>query len=60
MTEPRESRDLELTDVEFRAEGDTLSFTGYAAVFDSPSQPLPFVETIAQGAFSRKIGRAHV
>lgn len=28
-----------------------MSFEGYAAVFDSPSEPLPFVERISQGAF---------
>ena len=33
------------------------SFEGYAAVFDQPSEPLPFIETIAPGAFKRSIGR---
>lgn len=40
---------------EFRQEGEGMSFTGYAAVFDSPSQPLPFIETIAPGAFKRSL-----
>lgn len=40
---------------EVRESGDGMSFTGYAAVFDSPSQPLPFIETIAPGAFSRSL-----
>jgi HK97 family phage prohead protease len=38
-------------DLEIRAEGDGMTLRGYAAVFNSPSQPLPFTETIAQGAF---------
>lgn len=43
-------------DFEFRDSGSGMSFSGYAAVFDSPSQPLPFIETIAPGAFSRSLG----
>ena len=38
-------------DLEIRAEGDGMTLRGYAAVFNSPSQPLPFIETIQQGAF---------
>jgi HK97 family phage prohead protease len=38
-----------------RESGDGMSFAGYAAVFNSESQPLPFVETIAPGAFSRTL-----
>jgi HK97 family phage prohead protease len=30
-------------------------FSGYAAVFNSPSEPLPFTETIAPGAFRRTL-----
>jgi HK97 family phage prohead protease len=32
-----------------------MSFTGYAAVFDSPSEPLPFTEVIRAGAFQRSL-----
>ena len=39
---------------ELRAESDGR-FVGYAAVFNSPSQPLPFVERIAPGAFARSL-----
>lgn len=39
---------------EIRAETDGR-FVGYAAMFDQPSQPLPFVERIAPGAFSRSL-----
>jgi HK97 family phage prohead protease len=42
-------------DFEIRAEGDKLTFSGYAAVFNSDSQPLPFIERIAPGAFKRTL-----
>jgi HK97 family phage prohead protease len=32
-----------------------MTFEGYAAVFNSPSEPLPFIERIAPGAFKRSI-----
>ena len=35
--------------------GNGMTFTGYAAVFDSPSQPLPFIERIKPGAFKRSL-----
>jgi HK97 family phage prohead protease len=40
---------------ELREEGDGMTFEGYAAVFNSPSQPLPFIEKIAAGAFHRSL-----
>jgi uncharacterized protein len=43
---------------ELRAEADGMTFEGYAAVWDSPSEPLPFTERIRQGAFERSIKRA--
>lgn len=46
-----ERREL-LHDLEIRAVGDGMTLRGYAAVFDSPSQPLPFIETIQRGAFA--------
>lgn len=58
MTKPSvETREVEFTDFEFRAGdgSDKMSFRGYAAVFNSPSEPLPFRETIAPGAFSRSL-----
>jgi HK97 family phage prohead protease len=39
------------TEFEVREDGDGMTFTGYAALFDSPSEPLPFTERIAPGAF---------
>lgn len=43
------------TKIELRAEGDGNTFTGYAALFNSPSEPLPFTEIIAPGAFKRSL-----
>jgi len=37
------------------ASSDGMSFTGYAAVFNSPSEPLPFTEIIKEGAFKRSL-----
>lgn len=41
--------------VELRAEDGGNTFSGYAALFDSPSEPLPFVERIQRGAFARTL-----
>ena len=41
--------------VELRAEGDGNTFVGYAAMFNSASQPLPFTERIAPGAFAKTL-----
>jgi len=42
-------------DFEIRADGEKMTFSGYAAVFNSDSQPLPFIERIAPGAFKRTL-----
>ena len=42
-------------DAEMRAEGDGMSFTGYAIRWNSDSEPLPFIERIAPGATSRSL-----
>lgn len=68
VAHPVEARRIAGRDIEFRAvevggfeagdvddEGFARSFSGYAAVFNSPSEPLPFVETIAPGAFKRSL-----
>ena len=36
-------------------DGGGMTFTGYAAVFNAPSEPLPFTERIAPGAFKRSL-----
>jgi HK97 family phage prohead protease len=43
------------TDFEVRETSEGMTFEGYAALFDSPSQPLPFIERIAPGAFTRSL-----
>jgi HK97 family phage prohead protease len=54
-----EFRTVEVDGLQLRAvEADTempMRFAGYAAVFNSPSEPLPFIETIAPGAFRRSL-----
>jgi HK97 family phage prohead protease len=37
------------------ASADKMTFRGYAAVFNSPSEPLPFTEVIREGAFNRSL-----
>lgn len=43
------------TEFEVREEGDGMTFSGYAALFDSPSEPLPFIERIKPGAFRKSL-----
>jgi HK97 family phage prohead protease len=52
-----EIRTLDTEPLELRAAetGDGMTFSGYAARFNSPSLPLPFVERIAPGAFTRTL-----
>jgi HK97 family phage prohead protease len=40
---------------ELRETQDGMVFEGYAAIFDSPSEPLPFTEKIQRGAFKRTL-----
>jgi HK97 family phage prohead protease len=54
-TMKQETRNFD-ADFEIRAEGDGMTFVGYAAKFNSRSENLGgFVETIEQGAFSRSL-----
>lgn len=57
MTEKIETRRLTVNEFEVREgpAGDGMSFSGYAAVFNSDSEPLPFIERIAPGAFKRSL-----
>jgi len=50
-----EKRSLAFTNLEIRAEGDNNTLVGYAAVFDSPSEPLPWIEYVRRGAFSKTL-----
>ncbi|HEY7824806.1 MAG TPA: HK97 family phage prohead protease, partial [Acidimicrobiia bacterium] len=40
---------------EIRTDGDGNTFVGYAAKFNVPSEPLPFIERIAPGAFGKSL-----
>ena len=57
MTEKIENRRLTVNDFEVRKgpAGDGMSFSGYAAVFNSDSEPLPFIERIMPGAFRKSL-----
>jgi uncharacterized protein len=51
----RETRDFE-TEFEVREEGDGMTFVGYAAKFNEPSENLGgFIEYVERGAFSRSL-----
>jgi HK97 family phage prohead protease len=43
------------TKFEVREVAEGMRFSGYAAVFNSPSEPLPFTEQIAPGAFRKSL-----
>lgn len=46
---------ISVADFEVRETDGGMTFEGYAAMFDSPSEPLPFTERIAPGAFLRSL-----
>lgn len=43
------------SEFEVREDDNGMTFEGYAAVFNSDSAPLPFIERIAPGAFTRSL-----
>jgi HK97 family phage prohead protease len=57
MTEKIETRRLTVNQFELREgpAGDGMAFSGYAAVFNSDSEPLPFTERILPGAFRKSL-----
>jgi len=55
-----EKRTSSQTGFEVRADNDGMTFTGYAAVFDVDSEPLPFIERIDRGAFTRTLKRNNI
>lgn len=56
MTKKIERRTYTVRDIETRqAEDGTMRLSGYAAVFNDNSVPLPFVERIAPGAFRKTL-----
>lgn len=50
-----ERRSVAFTNYEIRAEEDNNTLVGYAAVFDSPSEPMPFTEFVRRGAFAKTL-----
>lgn len=50
-----EKRTIAYSNLEIRAEGDGNTLIGYAAIFDSPSEPMPFTEYVKRGAFSKTL-----
>jgi HK97 family phage prohead protease len=50
-----DERRIAYTNMEMREMGDGHSLVGYAAVFDSPSEPMPFIEYVKRGAFQKTI-----
>ena len=59
MTDTVETRRVQFSEFEIRSttgdDSDYMSFRGYAAVFNSPSQPLPFTEMVMPGAFKKSL-----
>lgn len=54
---PEPARSIARGDFEFRTLPDGKTrFTGYAAVYNTDSEPLPFVETVRPSAFTRSLG----
>jgi len=50
-----ERRSVAYTNLELRATDDGNTFVGYAAIFDSPSEPMPFTEYVKRGAFAKTL-----
>lgn len=50
-----EKRTIAYSNLECRTNGNGTTLTGYAAVFDSPSEPMPFTEFVRRGAFAKTL-----
>jgi len=50
-----ERRSVAYSNLEVRALEDSTKLIGYAAVFDSPSEPLPWIEYVRRGAFTKTL-----
>ncbi len=55
VTRGDEKRSIAYTNLELRAVEDGNTLVGYAAVFDSPSEPMPYTEFVRRGAFSKTL-----
>lgn len=49
------NRNIAYSNIELRAMPEGSTLVGYAAVFDSPSEPLPWTEYVRRGAFRKTI-----
>jgi HK97 family phage prohead protease len=52
-----DERRVAYTTLDARELGDGSTLVGYAAVFDSPSEPLPFIEVVRKGAFADTLNK---
>lgn len=48
-------RTLAFSNIELRTIGESNTLIGYAAIFDSPSEPLPWTEYVRRGAFQKTL-----
>jgi len=55
VTSGDEKRSIAYTNLEMRALDDGNTLVGYAAVFDSPSEPMPYTEFVRRGAFAKTL-----
>ena len=55
VTSGNETRSIAYTNLELRALDDGNTLVGYAAVFDSPSEPMPYTEYVRRGAFAKTL-----
>ena len=55
VKEENEKRSIAFTTLEARQIGDGNKLIGYASIFDSPSEPMPFVEFVRRGAFAKTL-----
>ena len=55
VTSGSEARSIAYTNLELRALDDGNTLVGYAAVFDSPSEPMPYTEFVRRGAFAKTL-----
>lgn len=51
----REQRHIAYSNLECRSTRDGNTLVGYAAIFDSPSEPLPYTEYVRPGAFAKTL-----
>jgi len=52
-TDINEKRSIAYSNLELRAESDGNTIVGYAAIWDSPSEPMPFIEYVKRGDLSQ-------